>query len=118
MPSFRMKRVSELIKETLGDILIKTKDPRIGFFTITNVDVTSDLSLAKIYVSAFEDEEKRKETLEGLNSASGFLRKELGKQIRLKKTPKLVFYFDPGIERGSKIIEIINKVVSHEEKEN
>jgi ribosome-binding factor A len=112
MASMRVQRVSELIRETLGDLMRKIKDPRIGFVTITEVDVSPDLEIARIFVSILGTQEERENTMQGLESASGYLRKELGHLIRLRKTPKLVFEFDPGIERGAKILKIIEEVTA------
>jgi len=117
--NMRMERVSELVKETLGDILLKIKDPRIGFITITGVKVAPDLSVAFVFYSTIEGEDRRKEIKKGLASASGYMRRELGRQIRLKKIPRLEFRFDPSIERGVKVIKMIEEVMereSHPEK--
>ena len=110
MSKMRLHRVSELIREVLGDIMKKIKDPRIGFVTVTGVDVSPDLSSARVFVSVLDEGEKREKAIEGLNSAAGYIRRELGREISLRKTPKLTFIFDEGIERGMKIINILNEI--------
>lgn len=114
MSQLRIQRVAELIKETLGDIALRAKDPRIGFFTITNVKVSPDFDVARVFVSIYGDESAHKDTLDGLQSASGFFRKELSNKIRLRRIPKIIFQFDPGIEKGVEIIKIIDQAVHHD----
>jgi ribosome-binding factor A len=112
----RIQRIAELIKETLGDLMTRIKDPRIGFFTITRVEVAPDLDSAKVFISVLGNEDEREKTVQGLQSASGYLRHEMGKTIRLKKIPRLLFFFDPGIERGVEMIRILNEVRAREEE--
>lgn len=107
MSSMRLQRVSELIKQIVGDTLKYTKDPRIGFVTVTSVEVSPDLSLAKVFVSILGEEEEVNKSLEGLQSASGYIRREMAKEIHLRKIPSVVFYFDQGIQRGSRILKIL-----------
>ncbi|MCD4785548.1 MAG: 30S ribosome-binding factor RbfA [Candidatus Eremiobacteraeota bacterium] len=114
----RMQRVSELIRETIGDILVKINDPRIGFVTITEVKVTPDLEIAKVYVTTMSEGEKREEVLKGLESAAGYIRKILGKEIRLKKTPRVVFCMDSGLEKGKKVRRILETLHKEEEMED
>jgi ribosome-binding factor A len=114
MATMRIQRIAELIKETLGDLMTKIKDPRIGFFTITRVEVSPDLDSAKVFISVLGNEEERDKTVQGLQSASGYLRHEMGKSIRLKKIPRLVFYFDPGIEKGVEMIRILEEVAANQ----
>ncbi|MNE16596.1 Ribosome-binding factor A [compost metagenome] len=116
MAKNRTGRVSEQIKKELS-VLIQSelKDPRIGFVTVTGVDVTNDLSQAKIYLSVFGDEEAKKESLKGIEKANGFLRTELGKRMRLRHTPELIFKFDESIAYGSRIEKLLGDI-THEEK--
>lgn len=108
MSNVRSNRVAEQMKKDLGEIINqKVKDPRIGFLTITDVDVTNDLQQAKVYVSVFGDEAEKEQTLLALDKASGFIRSEIGKRIRLKKTPEIAFLFDEAFEYGSKIDAIL-----------
>ncbi|WP_028545199.1 30S ribosome-binding factor RbfA [Paenibacillus taiwanensis] len=111
MAKIRTGRVGEQIKKELS-LLIQTelKDPRIGFLTVTGVDVTNDLSLAKVYLSVLGDEEARENSLKALDKANGYLRSELGKRIRFRHTPELVFKLDTSIEYGSRIERLLNDV--------
>ncbi len=115
----RANRLKEVIKEEISDIIRKElKDPRIGeLTTITGVEVANDLRHAKVYASIYGDEEKQQETFKGLKSASGFIRTELGKRIRLRHTPEIVFYHDTSIAHGARIFELI-KQVKEERKED
>ncbi|NLW59643.1 MAG: 30S ribosome-binding factor RbfA [Firmicutes bacterium] len=111
MSEYRAERLAVLIKEELGDILQKElKDPRIGFTSITNVRVSRDMSHAKIYVSVFGDQQQQAATMEGLESARGFIRSELGKRIRLRHTPEISFVFDNSLEEGAKVLSLLNEI--------
>ncbi|KAB8138780.1 30S ribosome-binding factor RbfA [Gracilibacillus oryzae] len=111
MNELRASRVAEQMKKELGDIISrKIKDPRVGFVTITDVDVTGDLQQAKIYISVLGDEKKRQDTLIGLAKAKGFIRSEIGKRIRLRKTPELSFDFDDAMERGNRIEDLLRQI--------
>lgn len=111
MAKIRVGRVGEQIKKELSHILqTEFKDPRIGFVTITAVEVTNDLSFAKIYLSVLGDEQQRENTLKALERGAGFIRQELGKRIRLRKIPELVFKFDTSIEYGSRIEGLLEKI--------
>ncbi len=104
----RANRVAEQMKQELSDIITRRlKDPRIGFVTITDVDVTGDLQQAKVYFTVLGDEEKKSSTLEALEKASGFIRSEIGNRIRLRKTPEIQFLFDESIDYGNRIEKII-----------
>jgi len=109
--SKRVNRVSEQMKVELGDIIFqKVKDPRIGFVTVTDVEVTGDLQNATIYISVLGDESKKEATLKGLDKAKGFIRTEIGKRIRLRKTPEIEFKFDESIAYGSRIESLLSQV--------
>ncbi|KGX93130.1 ribosome-binding factor A [Pontibacillus halophilus JSM 076056 = DSM 19796] len=109
MSDLRANRVGEQMKKELGDIISrKIKDPRVGFVTVTDVSVSGDLQQAKVYISVLGDENKTQETLVGLAKAKGFIRSEIGKRIRLRKTPEITFEFDEAIEYGNRIETIIN----------
>lgn len=108
MSNIRANRVAEQIKKEIGELLTqKIKDPRIGFVTITDVEVTGDLQQAKVFISVLGDEDKRDETLVGLAKANGFIRSEIGNRIRLRKTPEITFHFDESIEYGNRIETIL-----------
>lgn len=108
MSDIRANRVAEQMKKELGDILSrKIKDPRVGFVTITDVEVTGDLQQAKIFISVLGDEQQKHETLVGLAKAKGFIRSEIGQRIRLRKTPEVSFEFDEALEKGNRIETIL-----------
>ncbi len=110
LPYKRSQRVSDLLREEIAEIVIhRLKDPRIGFVTITGVNVTDDIKIAKIYVSIFKDEDK-KTTLEILNSAKSFIRSELSKRIRMKSIPSIEFRLDTSIEYGNKIDRLLKDI--------
>jgi ribosome-binding factor A len=111
MARIRVGRVGEQIKKELSMILQQDlKDPRIGFITITAVEATNDLSMAKVYLSVLGNDQQKEDTLKALAKATGYLRQELGRRIRLRKTPELVFRFDTSIDYGSRIEELLNQV--------
>lgn len=109
--SVRPNRVGEQMKKELSDIIgRKIKDPRIGFVTVTDVQVTGDLQQAKVFISVLGDEEQRENTLKGLAKAKGFIRSEIGQRIRLRKTPEIQFEFDESIDYGNRIETIIHEI--------
>jgi len=107
----RSERVGDQIKQEIADILMrKIKDPRIGFVTVTDVDVSRDLRNAKVFVSIYGD--NKKETLKGLESASVFIRSELGSRMRMRCVPELIFRFDPAVEEGAHIMQLLKNIES------
>jgi ribosome-binding factor A len=111
MAKVRVGRVGEQIKKEISHIIqSELKDPRIGFITVTGVDVTNDFSQAKIYMSVLGNDEQKEETLKALSRSTGFIRSELGKRIRLRKVPELFFKFDASIEYGSRIEQLLNQI--------
>jgi ribosome-binding factor A len=109
LPYKRSQRVSDLLREEIADIIIyRLKDPRIGFITVTGVDVTDDIKIARVYVSVFHDEE-RKTTLEILNAAKNFIRSELSKRLRMKFIPSIEFKLDTSIEYGNRIEKLLKE---------
>jgi ribosome-binding factor A len=106
----RAKRAGRLIQEEIAKIIQRElKDPRIGFVTVTGVDVTDDLRYAKVFITVLKREEKAA-TLEGLEHAKGFIRREIGQKIRLRFTPEIEFRFDESAERGAHIEEVLRKI--------
>ena len=107
----RSKRLQGLILQEIS-LLIQNglKDPRIGFCTVTKIDLTDNLRHAKIYVSVIGSEKEIKDTLEGLNSAKNFIRKTLGKSLYLKYVPELEFKKDTSPEHLDKINRLINEI--------
>lgn len=108
--SFRNERLAELIKAEVADLLRQMKDPRIGFTTVTTVEVSSDLRYAKVYVSVLGSDEEQNASLKALQRAQGFVRSELGKRIRLRHTPEISFVRDRSIGEGVRIIKIIEGI--------
>src|SRR5699024_5912406 len=101
----------EQIKKELGEIIgQKLKDPRIGFVTVTDVEVTGDLQQAKIFLTVLGDEDNKEATLEGLQKAKGFIRSEIGARIRLKKTPEIEFEWDDSYEHGARIEKLLHEI--------
>ncbi|WP_078554606.1 30S ribosome-binding factor RbfA [Bacillus alkalicellulosilyticus] len=104
MSNVRASRVGEQMKKELSEIIMRElKDPRIKFVTVTGVDVTGDLQQATVYITVLGTEEEKADTLKGLSKATGFIRTEIGKRIRLRKTPEIFFTFDESIEYGNRI---------------
>lgn len=108
MPSNRIGRINEEIQRELADQFRRLKDPRVssGMVSIIRVDTTGDLRYARVYVSAL-DKSREKEVLKGLKSASGFLRRELGRALQLRYTPELQFIADDSIQHGAHILEVL-----------
>lgn len=109
----RVARVAELIKREVSQLLFSgIKDERVGLgmVSVTDVDVSGDLQHAKIFVSIYGTEETRAETMAGLKSATGYVRSELGQRIRLRRTPEIVFLEDRSIERGTRVLSLINRL--------
>src|SRR5699024_4220461 len=99
MSNIRANRVAEQIKIAISDIINnKIKDPRIGFLTITDVEVTEDLQQAKVFFSVLGVEEEREENLLGLSKANGFIRSEIDQRIRLRKVQEIIFEYDVAYE--------------------
>lgn len=118
--SRRVARVAELIRREVSQMLLHgIKDDRVGvgMVSVTDVDVSGDLQHAKIFVSIYGSEEARNSTMEGLKSATGYVRSELGHRIRLRRTPEVVFLEDRSLERGTRIISLLNQLTS-ERKES
>lgn len=112
----RSEKVAEAIHEEISRLLIKgVKDPRVGFITVTGVKVTDDLHLATVYFSIIGGETERKGAEAGLNSARGFLRREIGKVLRMRYVPDLMFRFDESVEYGSRIESLLKQIHETEE---
>ncbi|NLY88054.1 MAG: 30S ribosome-binding factor RbfA [Firmicutes bacterium] len=111
MYDHRSERLAGLIKEELGKLLQKEiKDPRIGFVSITKVKVSRDRSHAKVYISVFGDKSQQESAMEGLESAKGFIRLELGKRIRSRHTPEIQFIADSSLEESARIFSLLDQI--------
>ncbi len=109
----RVARVAELVKREVSQMLLNgIKDDRVGsgLVSVTDVDVSGDLQHVKVFVSIYGDEAAKAETMAGLKSATGYVRSELGQRIRLRRTPEVVFIEDQSIERGNKVLSLINRL--------
>jgi ribosome-binding factor A len=117
----RVSRVAELIKREVSQMLLSgIKDDRVGtgMVSVTDVDVSGDLQHAKIYVSIYGSDEAKVETMAGLKSATGYVRSELGARVRLRRTPEVVFVEDRSIERGNKVLSLLNQLENNRPKQN
>ncbi len=111
MSSPRIARLREAFKEETSLILQReAKDPRIGFVSVTDVELSADLRHAKIFVSIYGDAEAKARTMQGLADAQGFVRTELAKRIRLRHVPEILFKMDESIERGARVEELLREV--------
>lgn len=111
--SRRVSRISSLIQQEVSQMLInEIKDDRVGagIVSVTDVDVSGDLQHAKIYVSIYGTDEARAATMAGLKSATGFVRRELGRRVRLRRTPEVLFIEDRGLERGDRMLTLLNQL--------
>lgn len=111
MTAPRVTRLSELIKEEVGELIHdELKDPRIGFVTVTSAEVTPDTRHADIHLSILGTKEERDRSLAGINSAKGHLRRELGRRVRMKYLPELHFYLDLSAEHSARVGKILHKI--------
>jgi ribosome-binding factor A len=118
MPNIhRQEKLGELITAELSDLIrTRLKDPRVGFASITRVEVSGDLRHAKVFVSVMGTPEEQAETMKGLKNANGFLRHELAGRLTLRYMPELAFKLDTSIEEGARILDIINRVEQEEKR--
>ena len=109
--SIKRQRMSERIHQILSQLLLReVSDPRLQDITVTEVNLDPELMVAKVYVSAMGDENREPEVMRGLERAGGFLRREVGKRVRLRNTPELHFYWDNTLERADRINKIISRL--------
>ena len=120
MAGFHIDRISEDIKREIVSIMRELKDPRISdMLTVVKVDVSGDLSYAKVYISAIDGIESAKKSVKGLESAQGYIRKQLGTRLHLRKSPELKFIADDSIEYGASIGQKIHDIeIKREESEH
>lgn len=116
--SRRTERVGEMIREDISLLLQReVRDPAVGFVTVTDVEVTADLSHARVFVSVMGTPEERERSLEALNRARGFLRTELGRRAHLRIVPDLAFLYDEAADKGSRIFELLEEMKRQESDE-
>jgi ribosome-binding factor A len=110
MPTARMRRINEVLREVIGSaISTDLKDPRIGFVTVTSVETSPDLRAAKVFVSVLGSAEERDATLAGLASSHGVLQSRIASETRMKRTPTLSFHYDDTIEKGMRISRLLDE---------
>jgi len=110
-PSHRPERVAELIRQTVGAFLTgDVRDPRIGFVTVTGVEVSPDLTHANVRVSVMGSDEEKAKSLEGLGSAARYLRAQLSRELSLRTSPELHFHLDRGIEHAQRIDRVLKEL--------
>jgi ribosome-binding factor A len=115
--SERRRRVDEAIQQVLSDAIPTLKDPRIGFVTVTGAKATKDFAYATVYVSVFGSEQERERTLEGLAAAHGVLQAQVARELRLRRTPVLTFEYDPTVERGVRLGQLIDELAPESPEE-
>lgn len=110
----RIERVNSLIRQEISELLQRqVKDPRLGhFIAVTEVNTSADFKHARVFVSSMEQDEDRKEILKALASASGFFRTRLAKSLRMRYTPELSFHWDDSIQRGNRLLQMIDEISS------
>ena len=111
----RMRKVNAAVRDVLAEAVGDLKDPRIGFVTVTGVETTSDLREATVYVSVLGSEKRRERTLAGLSAAHGVLQARIARELRLKRTPTLAFAYDPTVERGVRMTQLIDELAPEDE---
>ncbi len=117
--SRRVERVASLIKREVSQMLmVGIKDDRVGsgMVSVTDVEVSGDLQHAKIFVSIYGTDEAKTETMAGLKAATGFVRSELGQRLRLRRTPEILFREDRSVERGTRVLSLINQLSQEREE--
>ena len=118
-PGRRVERVAALIRRETSELLINgIRDERVhqGMVSITEVEVSGDLQHCKIFVSIYGEEEQRQQVLEGLQAASGYLRGELGRRLQMRRAPEVVFQLDRGIEKGTSVLHLLNRLEEEREE--
>ena len=116
MAGHREQRINEEIKRELTAILRQLKDPRInGMVSVLKTSATKDLKFCKAYISVFGNDDNKKDVLKGLNSAKGFIRREIANALSLRVTPEFIFEIDNSLEEGNRILKMIESMEYHEE---
>jgi ribosome-binding factor A len=117
MSTRRIERIEQLLKEELCAIIHRElKDPRIGFVTVTGVEVSADLGHAKVFLSVMGDAQAKERTMSGVRSAAGYVQRVLGARVKMKTLPRLEFFLDESIDHGFHIMDVLKKI--DEEKKN
>lgn len=110
MATPRMRRINEVLREVIGSaIAAELSDPRIGFVTVTSVETSPDLRSARVHVSVLGDKDAREESLAALRSSHAILQAKIAAETRMKRTPTLSFHYDPTVERGMRISQLLDE---------
>lgn len=118
MATTRQRRVNELLKEEVGKILQReVSDPRVGFATVTEVDVAPDLRQARVYVSVLGPHEEQTQSLEAIRRAAGYIRGLLARRVDLRVAPELTFELDRSLERGTHVLDLLQSLEKDEAKD-
>lgn len=113
----RSRRIAEQVQRELSDIIrVELKDPRVGMITITDVEVTTDIAHARVYFTVLGEGPRIDEATTGLNHAAGYLRSELSQRLKLRVVPQLHFEYDPSVERGIRLSQLIDAAVADDAK--
>jgi ribosome-binding factor A len=116
MPTIRQRQVAKRIRFELSDLLLReAKDPRLALVTITDVTIDRDLAYAEVYVAAMGAQERQGEVMDALQHARGYLRREIGSRVHLRRTPELRFHWDPSLEHGERISQLLDMLREEEE---
>lgn len=117
--SHRIERINQLIREELSRVMQREiRDPRLEFLSINAVETTTDLKLAKVYVSHLSSSENRQEIMKALSGAASYFRGELGKVLTLRYVPEVAFYWDDSIERGARMDRLIDEALQSQPSSN
>jgi ribosome-binding factor A len=111
----RMRRVNEAVRQVLSEAVGELKDPRIGFVTVTGVETSPDLRQARVFVSVLGSADERDASLTGLAAAHGVLQRRIARELRMKRTPQLAFEYDPAVERGVRMTQLIDELAPDDE---
>ena len=113
MGQYRIQRLDDQLRDEIAGLIMRgdVKDPRVNtFLSINRVEVTKDLSYAKVYVSSFLPDNQLKKGVDGLNAAAGFIQREIAKKLRIRQFPKLTFVVDSGMKEGFKMVQKLNEL--------
>jgi ribosome-binding factor A len=106
----RTPRLAEEIREQVAVLIRELKDPRIGFVTVTRVELAQDLTFVRVFVGVLGDAAQREKTLEGLKQAAGFVRQKLGRRLRTHRTPQFVFQYDSGLDATDRVAQLLGEI--------
>ncbi len=119
MATRRQKQVAELLHQEISQLIqYRTQDPRLGFVTVTDVEISPDLRQARVYVTVLGNDVDAQSTLEGLASASGYFRRELGQSLALRHVPQLSFQLDTSLEYGMHIDKILDSIKQEQDEQD